>query len=383
MGHRVVFVTNFCPHYRVRTFEILAERLDVDFLFFSEGQEWYWPSRHGLRKGEFPHEYLPGITVARTRIVPALIQRLWTREYDVIIKCINGRFALPVAYLIARLRRRPFVLWTGVWQRLQTPAHRLLYPLTRQIYRRADAVVVYGDHVRRFLVESEGVRPERIFVAHHATDGEPYSQPLSDADRAELITRLNIPEGLPVILYAGRLEAAKGVTDLLRAFIDLGDINAVLLFVGEGSLAAELASAIAHTGVETRVRFVSGVSPESMPAYYSLADVLVLPSRTTPTTKETWGLVVNEAFYQGVPAITSDAVGAAAGGLVQHGRTGMIFPEQDTRALTHALRLLIEDEDLRRRLGAQAMHDIQTWNNERMVEGFVRAVKYVQSEAST
>lgn len=373
-GVRVAFVTNFCPHYRVRTFELLAERLDVEFLFFSRGDEWYWPRRYGVRRGDFPHEYLPGFNVAGTRIVLSLPWRLVRRQYDVVIKCINGRFALPASYLSARLRRRPFILWTGVWKRLETPAHRLFHPLTRVIYRRADAVVVYGEHVRRFLVESEGVAAERVFVAPHATDDEPYLRVIPEQERAELAASLGIPQGAMVVLYAGRLEAAKGVDDLLQAFLDLAPRNACLVYVGDGARRGDLQGAVAKAGAGSSVLFSLTVSPDAMPAHYALADVLVLPSRTTATFKEPWGLVVNEAFYQGVPAITTDAVGAAAGGLVEDGVSGLVVPEGDVGALTRALQRMLNDASLRNRLGEGARVRVERWSNERMVEGFIEAV---------
>lgn len=370
----VAFVTNFCPHYRVRTFELLARRLDARFLFFSRGGEWYWPGRFGVRSGGFPHEYLPGFTVVGTRVTPSLPWRLLRGDDRAVVKCINGRFALPAAYLAARLRRRPFILWTGVWQRLGTPAHRLLYPLTRHVYRHADAVVVYGEHVRRFLV-GEGVAAERIFVAPHATDEQAYGREVTEAETADLRRRFDLPPEVPVVLYLGRLETAKGVWDLLHAFLGLDPSPAVLLYVGEGSQRGELEAAVARAGAGDRVRLAPPLAPEEVPVVHALASVLVLPSITTATFKEPWGLVVNEAFHQGVPAITSDAVGAAAGGLVEDGVTGRVVPEGDRTALARALGELLSDETLRRRLGAAARRRVALWSNERMVQGFVDAVR--------
>lgn len=65
--------------------------------------------------------------------------------------------------------------------------------------------------------------------------------------------------------------------------------------------------------------------------------------------KEPWGLVVNETMNQGVPAIATDAVGAAAGGLVQHGQTGLVVAERDVEALAAALQQLLADPTLRAR----------------------------------
>jgi len=72
MDDRLAFVTNICAHYRVKTFETLARYRDVDYYFFSVGDEWYWQQQQGVRAGGFHYEYLPGFRVGRTRITPTL-----------------------------------------------------------------------------------------------------------------------------------------------------------------------------------------------------------------------------------------------------------------------------------------------------------------------
>ncbi len=72
--------------------------------------------------------------------------------------------------------------------------------------------------------------------------------------------------------------------------------------------------------------------PADLRNLYAGSDVVVVPSVPTRDFLEPWGLVVNEAFHQGVPVIATDAVGAAAGGLVQHERTGLIVPAGDVDA---------------------------------------------------
>ena len=79
---------------------------------------------------------------------------------------------------------------------------------------------------------------------------------------------------------------------------------------------------------------------------------MVVPSIPTRDFLEPWGLVVNEAFDQGVPVIATTAVGAAAGGLVRHEQTGLVVPAGDAAALAAALRRLHDDPALRARLGA-------------------------------
>lgn len=375
----VAFVTHFCPHYRVKTFEMLAQIHDVEYFFYSQGNEWYGQGIHGVRGGDFRHTYLSGFQLTRrTRVTPLLLTHLWRKDYDVFVKCINGRFALPATYFIARLRGIPFVLWTGIWMTLETPFHRLAFPVTRWIYDHADAIVVYGEHVRNYLM-GLGIDEEKVFVAAHAVDNSLYARTVSPQEQAKCRASLSL-EGRKVALYLGRLEEIKGLEYLIRAFGRLSLDNAVLVLAGDGSLYKSL-TALAHDlRIEAKTRFVGYVSPDDAKLYYAMADVFVLPSVTMPTGKETWGLVVNEAMNQGLPVIATDAVGAAAGGLVQSGVNGLVVPERDSAALAHAMQRILTDDRLREEMGRNARRIIAGWNNERMVRGFQQAIAYALNQ---
>jgi glycosyltransferase involved in cell wall biosynthesis len=371
----VLFVHNFVTHYSQRTFELLAKRVKTRFLFFSRGGESYWLPEHGIRTGDFDGRYLRGISVLGTRVVPGLILRLLMDRYDVIVKSIDGRFALLAAFLIARLRRKPFVLWTGVWMKIDTPLHRLLYPLTRFLYRHADAVVAYGSHVKEFLV-SQGVVANRVFVTRHAVDNERYSRPVPFEDRDALRRRLGIAPEIRIVLYLGRLEPVKGLEYLVEAFASLRREDAALVIAGTGTERSALEALAARVGVSASVRVPGYVPIDEALAYYSIAWVYVLPSVTMHDHKECWGLVVNEAFNQGVPVIATEAVGAAAGGLVRDGDTGLVVPERDVPSLARALQRLLDSAELRCRLSRNAKAIIKTWDQEHMVDQFEAAIRF-------
>ena len=373
---KIAFVTNMCPHYRVKTFETLANYHNVEYYFFSMGDEWYWQQQNGVQAGAFHHEYLPGVRLKNTRLTPTLPWKLLRGDYEAYIKCINGRFALPATYLIARLKRKPFILWTGVWMRLQTRAHRLFFPITRYMYRHADAIVVYGEHVKRYLV-SEGIEEQRIFVTHHAVDNQAYNRVVSNQEQLALRQQLQIAPDQNVILYLGRLAEGKGLTYLLDAFASMNRTDTVFVLVGAGAEESRLKAKSEALGITRQMRFVGYVPTEETTLYYKMADIFVLPSITTATFKEPWGLVVNEAFNQGLPVIATDAVGAAAGGLVQNGVNGFVVPERDSQALANALEQLLDDEDLRHNMGQNALDTIRGWDNERMIEGFRAALDFV------
>lgn len=376
---KIAFVTNFCSHYRVKTFETLAGYYDVDYYFYSAGDEWYWQRQHGTQSGNFKHVYLPGFRLGNTRITPTLLKKLFFGNYDLYIKCINGKFALPITFLTAWIKKRPFILWTGIWMRLQTRTHRILWPLTYFIYKHSNAIVTYGEHVKAYLI-SEGISPEKIFVANHAVDNEVYSIKFSEEQKETIRRKLDIEPSKKIILYLGRLEESKGISYLIESLSQLKEDDVVLVIAGSGSEETRLRNMVDVKGLTRYVRFVGYVPIEWSSLFYSIAYVLVLPSITMPYGKEPWGLVVNEAFNQGVPVVVTNAVGAAAGGLVEDGVNGLVVPERNSEALRGAIKKIIDNPTLRVQLSKNAIEKIRKWDNENMISGFISAINYVLSQ---
>jgi glycosyltransferase involved in cell wall biosynthesis len=113
---------------------------------------------------------------------------------------------------------------------------------------------------------------------------------------------------------------------------------------------------------------------EALRNFYAGSDVVVIPSIPTRDFREPWGLVANEAFNQGVPVIATDAVGAAAGGLIEHERTGLVVPAGDPDALAGALRRLHADPALRARLGATGRDAVRAYSHTEWARGMARAL---------
>lgn len=320
----VLFVTNHAPPFRVGAFALLHAREDVVFALIGGDV------RHGGggTRGELPFPVLR----PSERGVGALAA---SGRFRAVIAGLSGRVALPSAYAGARAARVPFVLWATIWRHPRTAAHALSYLPLRHIYRHADAIATYGPHVSAY-VRGKGARGP-VIEAPQAVDGGFWQAPAVPARRAAFQA-----------LFAGRLEPEKGVDVLLAAWraADMSAPVERLVLVGEGSLAG----AAAESGALTLGRRTATQLRNS----YAGSDVVVLPSVPTRDFLEPWGLTVNEAFHQGAPVIATDAVGAAAGGLVQHERTGLIVPAGDPHALAAALRRLRDDTSLRARLGSAA-----------------------------
>jgi glycosyltransferase involved in cell wall biosynthesis len=344
---RVLFVTNLLTHYRRPLYEELGRRLRVRYVFFSDGGETYWQG--GVATSADIVSVSPrGVWVGRTRIVPGLVAEVLARPYDVVVTSLVGKFALAVSYLGARLRRRPVVLWATLWAHPDTPFHRRTRRVTEWLYRDADAVVTYGRHVSRHVVDA-GADPDRVFVAPQAVDLTLFTPGPARPDNGPLR-----------IGYVGRLEPEKGVPDLLAAVARMTQEHE-LVVVGEGSVAVP--------GARGRV------PNDALPDVYRDIDVVVVPSVATAAFSEPWSLVVNEALGCGTAVVASTAVGAVQDGLVSDGETGLVFEAGDTAALAGALDRLAADRALLRRLAAAGHAAVQEYTYERAADAFVAAVQ--------
>ena len=325
-------VTGIVSPYRREPFRLLAEAQGVEVIAFEEAGP-----------------PVPGLVVHRAT-QPGAVRLAASGRYRAIISGLGGRLALPGSYLAARARGVPFVLWATIWSHPHTPAHALSYLPTRHLYRSAEAVMTYGEHVSRYVEAHRGGRGA-IFVAPQAVDVAHFGAAVPNTGRRDARERAGAGEGDVLVLYVGRLEREKGVEVLLEAWRRAGlGPHVRLALAGDGPAASQVAQA-------PGTRLLGHVAEADLPALYAAADALVLPSIRTATFTEPWGLVVNEAMLQRTPPIVSDAVGAAAGGLVRDGRNGLVFPAGDATALATRLSVLAGDASLRERLGDRARED--------------------------
>jgi glycosyltransferase involved in cell wall biosynthesis len=143
-----------------------------------------------------------------------------------------------------------------------------------------------------------------------------------------------------IVGAAGRLEHQKGFDVLLRALRDVED--ATLVLIGDGSEREQLRS-IAR-GLDLEDRIVWQEWTDDVRSYLPAFDVFVLPSRF-----EGFPLVVLEALLAET-AVVATNVGSVPEA-VRHEETGLLVPADDTEALAAAMRRLLADADLRRRVG--------------------------------
>jgi glycosyltransferase involved in cell wall biosynthesis len=347
----LLFVTGHAPAYRVAAFERLHEREDVEFALFGGHL------KHGggptARQLPFPHRHV------REHELYALAA---SGRYRAVVCPTGGRVAVLATWAGARRARVPLILWASLWAHPRSAAHALSYVALRRLYRSADAVVTYGPHVSAY-VRARGAR--RVHIAPQSVDNAFWSSP-----EVSMPIDPKWPASAAVkFLFAGRPAREKGLGVLVEAWSMSGLMapTAALVLVGAGSTPPWVPAGGAVLGLDP-------VSPTQLRNFYAAADVLVLPSIPTRTFREPWGLVVNEAMNRELPVIASDAVGAAAGGLVRDGRNGVVVPAGDAVALAAALRRLAGDPSMRARLGETGREDVSAYTHDAWAEGFSHAL---------
>lgn len=354
----IALLTTYLSPYRVPLYTRLAQRHRVEVLCYGGGERyippWFADLDGQLAAAPFPARRLLGLREALSL----------GRRYEAVVAPFAGGALLPAAYVGARSFRRPFVLWASVWVEPRSAAHTLARPAIRHIYRHADAVLAYGEHVRRFVAEIRG-RDADVFVVPQAVEPELFAREVEPEEIDAFRARHQLPDG-PLVIYAGRLAPSKGIDELLAAWRGVRT-KATLVMIGDGPLADHLPGTPSS-------RFLGPLPRTELPLAYAAGQLTVVPSVPTPRFVEPWGLVCNEAMSQARPVIASDAVGAVAGGLVRDGHTGLVVPARDAYALTRAIETLLADERLRNRLGSAARSAAAAYTYSAMVEAFDRAL---------
>jgi|FLOH01.1.fsa_nt_gi glycosyltransferase involved in cell wall biosynthesis len=183
--------------------------------------------------------------------------------------------------------------------------------------------------------------------------------------RHDLRAVMEIEEADLVLLFVGRLNTDKGVTELLAAHSALRSHEKIhLVLVGQDEDHFKSKFKGTFPLIQThQVHFVAHTSnPEK---YMAMADIFVLPSH-----REGFGLSVVEAASAGVPAVASDIYGLQDA--VENLNTGILFTVGDREALTSALQELISDDDARQCMGARARkRAIENFSQERLTEAYL------------
>jgi glycosyltransferase involved in cell wall biosynthesis len=247
----------------------------------------------------------------------------------------------------------------------KTASKKILWP---PLFRLADQVIVPSSGSRDVML-SLGIPGERITLTPYSVDNDWWFQQSAQVDRAATRAAWGASPTDPVILFCAKLQPWKRPVDLLRAFAKADLSNAILVFAGEGPLRSQLESEASALSVSSRVRFLGFVNQSQLPAVYTSADVMVLPSEYEP-----FGVVVNEAMCCGCPVLASDRVGAARD-LIAPVAPQFVFSCGDTDALAAVLKGALNVPDQLQSVARAAREHIRTWSPEANIAAQIEAIR--------
>jgi len=285
--------------------------------------------------------------------------RKWLRNnvhgFDV-VNTHSSTDAWLVAMAGATISRMPPVVRT---RHVSTPVNNSW--TTRWLYQRATRhIVVTGEALKAQLVRNNGFDPAKITSVRTGIDLARF-RPL---DRAAARARCGV-DARPAVAIVATLRDWKGHDDLLDAWAALQVKGWQLLVIGDGPRRAHLERRVAEMGLSTDVRFTG--NQDDVPAWYACAEIAVLPSFGDEGVPQS----LMQAAACGLPAI-STPIGAIAEA-VRDGKTGLLVPPRDVRALTSALSYLMTHDELRRHMGRAALERAQVeFGIDRMLDGMER-----------
>jgi lipopolysaccharide/colanic/teichoic acid biosynthesis glycosyltransferase/glycosyltransferase involved in cell wall biosynthesis len=260
------------------------------------------------------------------------------------------------AWLVARLRRRPWLLEIrDLWPEfaidlgvLRNPALiRLSRRLERFLYARAAHLLVNSPAYRDYLI-GRGVPPDKITLIANGVDASRF-------DPEARAARLREAHGLAdkfVVTYAGALGLANDIDTILRAAARLdGTAPVHFLLVGDGKERARLESSARRLNV-TNVTFVGARPTSEMPEWLAASDACVATLKDIPMFRTTYPNKVFDYMAAGRPVVL--AIDGCIRRVVEAAGGGVFVPPGDDRALAEAVLALRDDRGLTAEMGRRA-----------------------------
>ena len=225
---------------------------------------------------------------------------------------------------------------------------------TRWLYTRATArIVTTGEALKKELIERNGFPAQRIDSVPTGIDAARFRP----GDPAAARALLNLPRDKKLVGIVATLRSWKGHRFLIEALPP----DAHLVIVGDGPMRAVLEDLVDKNGLRQRALF-AGNQPDVVPWLQAL-DVFALPSYANEGVPQ----ALVQAMLTGLPCVTTGVGGIPE--IAIHEKTALVVPTEDSKELGNAIRRLLSDPALARRLGDEARrHCAANFSYQRMLD---------------
>jgi phosphatidyl-myo-inositol dimannoside synthase len=320
-----------------------------------------------------PVDRLP-VPVARLRTLQGTWR--WSRRVEVLARRLSPEF-----------------IWCGNLKPAAYPARwtRMRVGVPYGVFLHGGDLLILRRQIRRSLVKRRAARAllgsASVLVANSSWTAELCRRVLHDlaiSNRADLVHTVPLGADPDVfrpgldqaevrqrygldqrrwLLSVARLTRHKGIDTALHLLAQLAPRYPDLAYaaVGSGDDLPALEQLSRTLGLADRVRFLSSVPDADLPQVYNCAEVYLGLSRLMDERVEGFGISLVEASACGVPVVAGKSGGVADA--VQHGVTGILVDPERPDLIAAALTSLLDDPELRRRLGAAGRTSVETYYN--------------------
>ena len=282
--------------------------------------------------------------------IVALFKLTRDKQYDV----ISAHWIVPngvIAAIVGALRTIPFVVTLPGSDVYVARKNAVFSRVTRWAAERAAVVSTDSPQYLKELRET-GACLRRQAIIPYPVDS---SSIQFNTNVSPLRQRLHIAKGAHIIVSVGRLVEKKGFHYAIRALPGILKKypSTVYVIVGDGDMRETLEDEVMKFKITKHVHFVGSVTRHEISRYYSLADVIIIPSiKDQQGNIDDRPVALIESMVCGRAVVATRFPGNAL--TIEHGKSGLLIPQKRSTAIEQAVIELLASKSLRERLGKEA-----------------------------
>jgi len=319
-------------------------------------------------EGVTVHRYGTKLRIEKGNIAYGLFTKPLNHDVDI----VHAHFSTPPGEIAAlrytKKKKVPFILtYHGDWQESFGGFVRRMALffynkyLLDKVLSCADIIISPSEYYideSRFLGEYR----DKIVAIPNGINVEDFNIPLS---KEECRGKLGLPVDKNIILFVGSLTPYKGPEVLVKAMQKIVKEvpDTELVFVGSGKMRDELGKLAEKIGIKNNLKFAGFVEESMKPLYYKAADIFALPSTLNT---EVFPIVLLEASAAGLPMVVSDLNTFKC--IIEDGYNGLFTKRGDEKSLADAIVYLLENEDIREKMGKNARKKVENYSWDRIAK---------------
>ena len=281
-------------------------------------------------------------------LAPGMVTSFLKKKADIIHTHSYGYFQNHAAWIKERIQSTPWVItphfhpsWS-MWGGAKRRTLRDFYDskIGKSTMESADLITCVSNHEKEMLVKEIGLSEDNIKIIYNGIDW---------SDWEKVPDKMTFRDSYPqvserFVIFAGRLATNKGIPDLIEAMSICESVDVDLVVMGaDMGLGKDLDKVAISLGV--KMHRLGHVNDEIYRSALSAAEILVLPSEY-----EAFGIVLLEAAAAQTPVVATRVGGIPEA--MSEGKNGLIVDYNDPKALSAAIFSILEDDSLKREMGA-------------------------------